>query len=103
MIKSRARAASASKESYKVVLAGNPNAGKTTLFNALTRSHLKTGNFHGVTTTPARKERGGVTYCDVPGMYSFNSYTMEEDSAVAEAKNADLLINVVDATTLETS
>ncbi len=103
MIKSRARAASASKESYKVVLAGNPNAGKTTLFNALTRSHLKTGNFHGVTTTPARKERGGVTYCDVPGMYSFNSYTMEEDSAVAEAKNADLLINVVDATTLENS
>ncbi len=103
MIKSRARAASASKESYKVVLAGNPNAGKTTLFNALTRSHLKTGNFHGVTTTPACKERGGVTYCDVPGMYSFNSYTMEEDSAVAEAKNADLLINVVDATTLENS
>ncbi len=103
MIKSRARAASASKESYKVVLAGNPNAGKTTLFNALTRSHLKTGNFHGVTTTPACKERGGVTYCDVPGMYSFNSYTMEESSAVAEAKNADLLINVVDATTLENS
>ena len=85
------------------MLAGNPNAGKTTLFNALTRSHLKTGNFHGVTTTPACKERGGVTYCDVPGMYSFNSYTMEEDSAVAEAKNADLLINVVDATTLENS
>ena len=39
----------------KVVLAGNPNAGKTTLFNALTKSSLRTGNFHGVTTSPARK------------------------------------------------
>lgn len=39
----------------KVVLAGNPNAGKTTLFNALTKSNLRTGNFHGVTTSPAKK------------------------------------------------
>lgn len=103
MIKSRARAASASKESYNVVLAGNPNAGKTTLFNALTLSHLKTGNFHGVTTVPARKTRGGITYTDVPGMYSFNSYTMEEDSAAKACKSADIIINVVDASTLENS
>ena len=52
-----------------VVLAGNPNAGKTTLFNALTHSSLRTGNFHGVTTSPARKTVNGINYSDVPGMY----------------------------------
>ena len=87
----------------KVVLAGNPNAGKTTLFNALTHSHLKTGNFHGVTTSPSFKRVGGVTYIDVPGMYSFNGYTMEEQSAASEIKQADLIVNVVDCLTLETS
>lgn len=98
-----AKAAAAEQREYVVVLAGNPNAGKTTLFNALTKSHLKTGNFHGVTTVPAQKKTDGVTYCDVPGMYSFNSYTMEEDSAYRSSKSADLIINVVDATTLENS
>ncbi len=98
-----AKAAAAEEKEFVVVLAGNPNAGKTTLFNALTKSHLKTGNFHGVTTVPARKKTDGVTYCDVPGMYSFNSYTMEEDSAYQSSKSADLIINVVDATTLENS
>ena len=87
----------------KVVLAGNPNAGKTTLFNALTKSNLRTGNFHGVTTSPARKTRGGVTYADVPGMYAFRPYSMEEQSAIDEVKSADLVINVVDALTLENS
>ena len=53
----------------KVVLAGNPNAGKTTLFNALTKSRLKTGNWHGVTTRPAYKTRGDITFADVPGMH----------------------------------
>lgn len=87
----------------KVVLAGNPNAGKTTLFNALTKSNLRTGNFHGVTTSPVRKTRGGVTYADVPGMYAFRPYSMEEQSAIDEVKSADLVINVVDALTLENS
>lgn len=86
-----------------VVLAGNPNAGKTTLFNALTKSNLRTGNFHGVTTSPARKKIAGITYSDVPGMYAFTPYTMEEQSAVDEIKNADLVINVVDSLTLENS
>ena len=45
----------------KVVLAGNPNAGKTTLFNALTRGRLPRGNWHGVTTRPAYKTVKGVT------------------------------------------
>ena len=60
-----------------VELAGNPNAGKTTLFNALTKSSLRTGNFHGVTTSPARKTVKGVSYADVPGMYAFTPYSME--------------------------
>ena len=104
MLGIRARAAAkAPLKKLNVVLAGNPNAGKTTLFNALTKSRLKTGNFHGVTTSPAQKTVGGVTYTDVPGMYSFNSYTMEEDSAAAACRSADIIVNVVDATTLENS
>lgn len=87
----------------KVVLAGNPNAGKTTLFNALTKSSLRTGNFHGVTTSPARKIVKGVCYSDVPGAYAFTPYSMEEQSAIDEVKSADLIINVIDALTLENS
>lgn len=98
-----AKGARTEKPSKKVVLAGNPNAGKTTLFNALTKSNLRTGNFHGVTTSPAHKTRGGITYADVPGMYAFRPYSMEEQSAIDEVKNADLVVNVVDALTLENS
>ena len=87
----------------RVVLAGNPNAGKTTLFNALTKSRLTTGNWHGVTTRPAYKAAGGILFADVPGMYSFNSYSMEEDSAAAEIRAADAVINVVDGLTLANS
>lgn len=86
-----------------VVLAGNPNAGKTTLFNALTKSNLRTGNFHGVTTSPARKKVKSITYSDVPGTYSFSPYSMEEQSAIDEITSADLTVNVVDALTLENS
>lgn len=87
----------------KVVIAGNPNAGKTTLFNALTGSNLRTGNFHGVTTSPAQKTVKGITFVDVPGAYDFSPYSMEERSAVEEIKSADAIINVVDCLTLENS
>lgn len=93
----------AEEKPLKVVIAGNPNAGKTTLFNALTRSSLRTGNFHGVTTAPAVKTVGGISYTDVPGMYSFNAYTMEEGSAAEAIRGADMVVNVVDATTLPSS
>lgn len=86
-----------------VVLAGNPNAGKTTLFNALTHSRLRTGNYHGVTTTAASKTVDGIIYTDVPGIYTFNSYTMEEKEAYAATESADIIVNVVDALTLESS
>lgn len=88
---------------YSVVLAGNPNAGKTTLFNALTHSHRRTGNFHGVTTSPAQKTVNGITYIDVPGSYSFNAYTMEEDSATQAILEADAVVCVIDSTTLSAS
>ena len=87
----------------RVVLAGNPNAGKTTLFNSLTKSNLRTGNFHGVTTSPSEKTVGGVTYVDAPGLYALSAYSMEEVSAADEVKNADLIINVADCLTLENS
>lgn len=87
----------------KVVIAGNPNAGKTTLFNALTGSSLRTGNFHGVTTSSAQKTVKGITYVDVPGSYNFSPYSMEERVAVEEIKSADVIINVVDCLTLENS
>ncbi len=98
-----AQGAKAEAKTLNVVIAGNPNAGKTTLFNALTHSSLRTGNFHGVTTAPASKTVGGVSYTDVPGMYSFNAYTMEEGSAATAVKRADIVVNVVDATTLSAS
>ena len=90
-----------SEVKMRVVLAGNPNAGKTTLFNSLTKSNLRTGNFHGVTTSAFEKTKGGITYVDSPGLYAMNAYSMEEISAAEEIKGADLIINVTDALTLE--
>ena len=99
----RVKTAKLSKSTAKmrVVLAGNPNAGKTTLFNSLTKSSLRTGNFHGVTTSASEKTRKGITYVDSPGLYAMNAYSMEEISAYEEIKNADIIVNVTDALTLE--
>ncbi len=66
----------------KILLVGNPNAGKSTLFNLLTGAHEKVGNWHGVTVGAAeRSVQLGiqkVTLCDLPGIYSLNSMSMEE-------------------------
>lgn len=100
----KAKAARAEKVNLKrVVLAGNPNAGKTTLFNSLTKSSLRTGNFHGVTTSPAQKASGGALYVDAPGLYALSAYSMEEGSAADEVNAADIIIDVADALTLESS
>lgn len=88
----------------EVVIAGNPNSGKTTLFNALTKSRLKTGNFHGVTCSPASKRVGDIIFTDVPGAYSLDEfYTGEEASAAQRVRECDIIINVVDALSLESS
>ncbi len=66
----------------KLLLVGNPNAGKSTLFNKLTRGHAKVGNWHGVTVGVLEKETvlcgKKVTVCDLPGIYSLDALSMEE-------------------------
>ncbi len=89
----------------KAVLAGNPNCGKTTLFNKLTGSHLDTGNRAGVTVEEAEGRRGEDYIYDLPGIYSLNRPSNEEKAAddFLRKENVDLIINVADVRYLERS
>ena len=96
----------------RIALAGNPNSGKTTMFNALTGSNEKVGNWAGVTveakTHPIKKVYANgrdLIAVDLPGAYSMSPFTSEESitSAYVKNENPDAIINIVDATNLSRS
>lgn len=92
--------------SITIALAGNPNCGKTTLFNALTGSHQYVGNWPGVTVEKKEgslKSDRSVTITDLPGIYSLSPYTLEEVVARNYLLNEhpDVILNIVDGTNLE--
>ena len=90
----------------KIALAGNPNSGKTTLFNALTGSNQFVGNWPGVTVEKKEgrlRRHDGVIIMDLPGIYSLSPYTLEEVVARSYlvGERPDAILNIIDGTNLE--
>ena len=92
--------------SIKIALAGNPNCGKTTLFNALTGSNQFVGNWPGVTVEKKEgklKKHNDIVITDLPGIYSLSPYTLEEVVArnYLIDEKPDVILNIIDGTNLE--
>ena len=90
----------------KIALAGNPNSGKTTLFNALTGANQFVGNWPGVTVEKKEgklKKHNDVVIMDLPGIYSLSPYTLEEVVArnYLIQERPDVILNIIDGTNLE--
>ena len=88
-----------------IALVGNPNTGKTTFFNSLTKSNEHVGNWHGVTVDIKEKQvkinNEEVKICDLPGLYSLTNYSYEEEVAKQYLYNKDCkIINICDANNL---
>ncbi|MDR0623552.1 MAG: ferrous iron transport protein B [Treponema sp.] len=98
---------SGTKKNLRIALAGNPNSGKTTLFNALTGAHHKVGNYPGVTVEKREgaRIRGNRQYhfIDLPGIYSLTAYSIDEVVArdFILDENPDIIVDVLDSTNLE--
>jgi hypothetical protein len=96
----------------RIAFTGNPNSGKTTMYNALTGRNEKVGNWAGVTVdrkeAPIKKAYAGgkeLVAVDLPGAYSMSPFTAEESitSAYVKQENPDVIVNIVDATNLSRS
>lgn len=93
----------------KIVITGNSNSGKTTLFNNLSNSSESVGNWHGVTVSVKSKkykiDKKEIEFIDLPGLQSFETYTLEENVSVEFLKKGDydLIINVIEALRFDTA